>query len=168
MRVPSNPLRGELTSVRPATDADAELLVRWHADPEVARYWDNETFTHKQMRARLARPDVDPYIIEASDEPIGYLQAWFGDAPNEAGLDMFLVPTARGHGFGADAARVLATYLLRETEQNSLTVDPYLSNERAIRAWQKAGFRAIEERRPDVDHAETWLLMRIDVMSGTA
>lgn len=167
MRVPSSPLRGELTSVRPATDADAELLVRWHRDPEIARYWDNETFTHEEMRARLARPDVDPYIIEAHGEPIGYLQAWFGDAPSDAGLDMFLVPTARGHGFGPDAARALATYLLQETGRNRLTVDPYLSNKRAIRAWQEAGFRPIEERRPDVDHTETWLLMMTEVRSAT-
>lgn len=59
MRVPASPLQGKLTSVRPATDADTDLLVGWHRDPEIARYWDNETFTHEEMRARLARPDAD-------------------------------------------------------------------------------------------------------------
>ena len=39
-------VRGALTTVRPATDADADLLVEWHADPDVSRYWDDETFTH--------------------------------------------------------------------------------------------------------------------------
>jgi aminoglycoside 6'-N-acetyltransferase len=145
--------------VRPATDADTELLVSWHRDPEIARYWDNETFTHEEMRARLARQDVDPYIVEADGEPIGYLQAWFGDVPEDAGLDMFLVPGARGRGFGPDAARALATYLLQEARRDLLTVDPYLSNARAIRAWRKAGFRPIEERQPDADHAEAWLFM---------
>jgi aminoglycoside 6'-N-acetyltransferase len=145
--------------VRPATDADTELLVSWHRDPEIARYWDNETFTHEEMRARLARQDVDPYIVEADGEPIGYLQAWFGDVPEDAGLDMFLVPGARGRGFGPDAARALATYLLQDARRDLLTVDPYLSNARAIRAWRKAGFRPIEERQPDADHAEAWLFM---------
>jgi aminoglycoside 6'-N-acetyltransferase len=159
MRVPSSPVRGELTSVRPATDADADLLVSWHRDPEIARYWDNETFTHDEMRARLARREVDPYVIEADCEPIGYLQVWFGHAPGQAGLDMFLVPAARGRGFGPDSARALAHYLLHETRLNRLTVDPYLSNTRAVRAWQKAGFRPVEKRPPDADHSETWLLM---------
>ena len=92
MRVPPIPLRGELTSVRPATDADAELLVSWHDDPDVARYWDDKTFTHEQMLARLARPDVDPYIIEADGEPIGYLQAWFGKPSTDAGLECSSFP----------------------------------------------------------------------------
>jgi aminoglycoside 6'-N-acetyltransferase len=166
MIVPPRPVLGELTSVRPATGADADLLVRWHRDPEVARYWDNETFTHEQMRVRLARRDVHPYIIEAACEPIGYLQVWFADAPGDAGLDMFLIPAARGRGFGPDAARAVANYLLRETDRNRLTVDPYLSNARAIRAWQKAGFRPVEQRPPDVDHTETWLLMTAELTSS--
>ena len=37
-------------SVRPATDADVDRLVGWHADPEVSRYWDRETFTAEEMR----------------------------------------------------------------------------------------------------------------------
>jgi aminoglycoside 6'-N-acetyltransferase len=166
MRVPPIPLRGELTAVRPATDADAELLVSWHDDPDVARYWDDKTFTHEQMLARLARPDVDPYIIEADGEPIGYLQAWFGKPSTDAGLDMFLVPAARGRGLGPDAARTLATYLLQEAEPNRLTVDPYLWNKPAIHAWRKAGFRPVEERPPDGDHAEGWLLMTTEVKTA--
>ena len=41
-----------------------------------------------------------------------------------------------------------------------MTVDPYLWNERAIRAWQRAGFIALEEREPDDEwHTARWLLM---------
>ena len=69
-------LRGSLTEVRRATEDDVELLVAWHADPDVARYWDGETFTPDDMRARLARPDVDAYVVEAEGRPVGYLQAW--------------------------------------------------------------------------------------------
>jgi aminoglycoside 6'-N-acetyltransferase len=166
MPVPPLPLPGELTSVRAATDADAELLVSWHEDPDVARYWDGKTFTHEQMLARLARPHVDPYIIEADGRPIGYLQAWFGTASTDAGLDMFLVPEARGRGLGPDAARTLATYLLQEVEPNRLTVDPYLWNSRAIRAWKKAGFRPVEDRPPDDDHTAAWLLMTTEVKTA--
>jgi hypothetical protein len=40
-----------LLSYRAATEADVRLLVGWHADPEVSRYWDDETFTDDEMRA---------------------------------------------------------------------------------------------------------------------
>jgi RimJ/RimL family protein N-acetyltransferase len=57
-------IRGELTVVRPATEGDVDMLVAWHADPEVERFWDWESYTPEQMRARLARGDVDPDVVE--------------------------------------------------------------------------------------------------------
>ena len=153
-------LRGALTVVRPAGEADVDLLVRWHADPEIARYWDDETFTAEEIRERLARAEVDPWIVEAGGEPVGYLQSWWEeDEPRRGGLDGYLVPGARGRGLMPDAARTLAQKLLADGWQY-VTVDPYAWNERAIRAWRKAGF--VEESRPaaDVDHRDEWVLMR--------
>ena len=134
------------------------MLVAWHADPEVARFWDWESFTPEQMRTELARPDVDPYIVERDGAPIGYLQAWRGD-DGCGGLDMFLVPGARGARAGPDAARALATYLRDEQGWSGVTVDPYVWNDAAIRAWERAGFVAVEERPADEEHTSRWLLM---------
>jgi aminoglycoside 6'-N-acetyltransferase len=166
MRVPDAPLHGVFTEIRAATPDDVDLLVGWHADPEVARYWDGETFTHDEMLLRIAAADVDPYVVQEDGEPIGYLQAWFGDeAPDDAGLDMFLIPAARGRGRGPDAASALARWLLTSGKRRRLTVDPSLSNERAVRSWMKAGFRPVEKREPDHEHAEPWLLMAADKTS---
>jgi aminoglycoside 6'-N-acetyltransferase len=138
---------------------DADLLVEWHADPEIARYWDNEQFTRDEMLMRLASPEVDAFIVEAEEKPVGYLQAWFDtEQPGRCGLDMFLVPSARGRGLGPDAARTLATYL-STTGQTCVTVDPYRSNGVAIRAWTKAGFEEVEEHERDSEHSEPWVLM---------
>ena len=148
---------GALTTLRRATDADADLLVEWHADPEVSRYWDDETFMREEMLERLRRPDVDAFIVEAGGEPVGYLQSWReGDA---GGLDMFLIPDARGRGLGPDSARALARHLRDERGWTRVTVDPYTSNERAIRAWRRAGFVDQEERPADEEHQAPWLLM---------
>ena len=149
-------LRGELTEVRPATGEDVELLVAWHADPEVARYWDGKTYTAEEMRSRLARPDVDAYIVEAEGRPVGYLQAWREGAGG--GLDMFLIADARGQGLGSDAARALAT-ALRAEGWTRITVDPYVWNERAIAAWKRAGFETVERRPGGDEHTADWLLM---------
>jgi hypothetical protein len=46
--------------------------LRVAADPDVARSSDDETFTHDELRARLAR---DSWIVETPDgEPVGSLQ----------------------------------------------------------------------------------------------
>ena len=47
------------TTLRRASDDDVDRLVAWHADPDVSRYWDDETFTRARV-PRAARP-VDPY-----------------------------------------------------------------------------------------------------------
>ena len=151
-------IRGELTVVRPATEADVDMLVAWHADPEVARFWDGETFSREEMHERLARREVDHYIVERREAPIGYVQAWRG-GDGGGGLDMFLVPDARGAGSGPDAARALAKYLGDVKGWARVTVDPYVWNDAAVRAWRRAGFVVIEERPPDEEHTSRWLLM---------
>ncbi len=144
--------------MRPASADDVDLLVRWHADPDVSRYWDDETFTHEEMEALLARPDVDAYVVEAAGEPVGYVQAWRG-GDGGGGLDMFLIPPARGRALGPDAAHALALHLLEVESWTRVTVDPYRWNEPAVRAWRRAGFEPVEEREPDEEHTAPWLLM---------
>ena len=144
--------------MRDATTGDVDRLVSWHSDPEVARFWDDETFTPEEMSERLVRADVEAWIVEADGVAVGYLQVW-GDGRDEGGLDMFLVPAARGRGLGPDAARAVAFHLRSERGWSRVTVDPYLWNGVAMRAWRRAGFRDVEEREPDSDHTARWLLM---------
>ena len=148
-------VRGRLTSLRRATPADVDRLVAWHADPDVARYWDDETFTHEEMAERLARDDVDAWIVETADgEAVGYLQT------HPTGLDMFLAPGARGRGLGPDAARTMAEHLLASGTHVRVTVDPYAWNEAAVRAWARAGFVEVSRGHPpDADHSAEWILM---------
>jgi RimJ/RimL family protein N-acetyltransferase len=70
------PVHGRMTQLRVAAADDVERLVAWHADPDVARFWDGETFTPAEMSERLERPDVEAWIVEADGVPVGYLQVW--------------------------------------------------------------------------------------------
>ena len=150
-------VRGERTVIRVADEGDADLLVALHADPEVARYWDDERFTHDQMLERLRRPQVEAFVVEVDEKPVGYLQVW--QSGDGGGIDMFLEPGARGCGLGPDAARAVARHLRDERGWRRVTVDPYLWNDGAIRAWRNAGFRDVGEREPDEEHSARWLLM---------
>ena len=153
----SRKLCGDRTVIRAAEERDADLLAAWHDDPEVARYWDDERFTPDEMLDRLRRGEVESFIVEADAKPIGYLQVWAeGDG---GGIDMFLVPGARGLGLGPDAARAVARHLRDGRGWRRVTVDPYLWNEGAIRAWRRAGFRDVDEHEPDEEHTARWLLM---------
>ena len=92
------------------------------------------------MLERLHRGLVDGWIVETEGEPVGYLQSWWeDDEPRRGGLDGFLTPGARGRGLMPDAARALAQSL-HDAGWQYVTVDPYVWNDVAIRAWAKAGF----------------------------
>ena len=146
-------VRGRLTSLRRADAGDAGRLVAWHADPEVARYWDDETFTRAEMEERLGRDDVEAWIVEERGEPVGFLQI------HPDGLDMFLIPDVRGRGLGPDAARAMAEHLIGERGRTRVTVDPYAWNEGAVRAWERAGFAEVSRHEADDGHTAPWILM---------
>jgi aminoglycoside 6'-N-acetyltransferase len=146
-------VHGRLTTLRPAGLDDVDRLVAWHADPEVARYWDDETFTHAEMADRLAREDVEAWIVEEAGAPVGLLQV------HAEGLDMFLIPGARRRGLGPDAARAMTEHLLHERGRERVAVDPYAWNQGAVRAWERAGFVEISRHEPDDEHTAPWILM---------
>ena len=146
-------VRGRLTTLRRARADDVDRLVAWHADPEVARYWDSETFARAEMEERLLRPDVEAWIVEEQGEPVGYLQV------HPDGLDMFLVPSARGRGLGPDAARAMARHLIRDRGRERVTVDPYAWNEGAIRAWERAGFVEVSRHDAGGEYSAPWILL---------
>jgi aminoglycoside 6'-N-acetyltransferase len=146
-------VRGRLTSLRPAGAGDVDRLVAWHADPDVSYYWDGETFTRAEMEERLRRDDVEAWIVEERGQPVGYLQV------HSEGLDMFLIPAARGRGLGPDAARAMTEHLLRARGRERVTVDPYAWNERAVSAWERAGFVEVSRHDADEEHTAPWILM---------
>jgi aminoglycoside 6'-N-acetyltransferase len=146
-------VRGRLTSLRPAGAGDVDRLVAWHADPDVSYYWDGETFTRAEMEERLRRDDVEAWIVEERGQPVGYLQV------HSEGLDMFLIPAARGRGLGPDAARAMTEHLLRARGRERVTVDPYAWNERAVSAWERAGFVEVSRHDADVEHTAPWILL---------
>ena len=144
-------IRGERTSLRPATDDDLDLLAGWLADPDVYRWWEGRPLSREEVADLYTgrrRPEVEPFVIEADGVPVGYLQCWQG-TETSGGIDLFLVPEARGRGLGPDAARAASTFLLEERGWTEVTVDPVVDNVRAIRAFERAGFSPASEEFDD-------------------
>ena len=60
-----------------------------------------------------------------------------------AGIDIFLASECHGQGLGADAVRTLARHLFGERGHHRVTIDPAAANERAIRCYERVGFRRV-------------------------
>ncbi|MBA2461464.1 MAG: GNAT family N-acetyltransferase [Actinobacteria bacterium] len=58
-------------------------------------------------------------------------------------MDLFLGTAFQDRGLGTDAVRTMARYLIEGRGHHRLTIDPAARNERAIRCYEKAGFRRV-------------------------
>ena len=138
-------LRGDLVVLRPLAEADAERIVELGADPEVARWWPGLTPEHVGEKARGKDEGVTVFAVVADGEVAGMIQYHEETEPDyrHAGIDIFLGTPYHGRGLGTDAVRTLARHLLDDRGHHRLTIDPAADNARAIRVYEKAGFKPV-------------------------
>jgi aminoglycoside 6'-N-acetyltransferase len=60
-----------------------------------------------------------------------------------AQIDIALQTTAQGKGLGSDAIRILARHLIEKRGHHRLTIDPAAHNLRAIKAYERVGFKPV-------------------------
>jgi aminoglycoside 6'-N-acetyltransferase len=148
-------LRGDRVLLRPVSAADGDRLLEILREPEVARWWG--VHDAERVREDLIEPtDEVAYGIESGGELIGAIIYSEEPTPEyrHAGLDIFLTTDRHSQGLGSEALRLLARYLFDERGHHRLTIDPAAANERAIRAYERVGFRPVGvmrqyERGPD-------------------
>jgi aminoglycoside 6'-N-acetyltransferase len=154
MRPADHPtLRGERVVLRPVVDADRPRLRAILAEPEVARWWGLSSVT--AAPAEAADDEVELAIVLGADL-VGAIQYSEENEPDyrHAGVDIYLTTAVQGQGLGPDAIRTLARFLFEQRGHHRLTIDPAVSNGRAIAAYAKVGFRPVGimrqyERGPD-------------------
>lgn len=138
--------------------SDLPALVHLFAVPEVAAWWPGEN--EPRLRARLdgAEEGVG-LIIEVDDALIGFVQ-YFEEADPEyrhASIDIVLHPGWCNRGLGTDALRTLARHLFDDLGHHRITIDPAVSNARAIASYRKVGFRDVGVmRRYERANDGTW------------
>ena len=118
----------------------------------------------------VERTDRDNFVVMDDDEAVGYLQFYnvhpkwmdaYGfshdEAPSVFGMDLFIGDAeAWGKGMGSAFVAGAAEYLVRERGASRIFVDPYVWNVRAIRAYEKAGFRKVRLVPEKELHEGTW------------
>jgi len=138
-------LDGVLTRLIPTTEDDVDLLAQWFASPDFVEHWGGVPISRDEVAEKYVgrrRPRVESFLVLAQGTPVGYAQYWHAGVA-EGGIDMVLAPEARGRALGPDAARALLAHLGGNLGWRRVTVDPVRGNVRAVRAWEKAGFRQV-------------------------
>jgi RimJ/RimL family protein N-acetyltransferase len=139
-------------SLRAATNADWDLIRSWLADPSIEDWWGPKSATEPEVNMAMSSPSALCKIIEADGVPVGYAHAidatvWGAELPEELepgtwDLDLFVASeNHRGVGIGQRALAQLKDEVFQTTMAVAVCVFPSVRNERAVRAYEKAGFR---------------------------
>ncbi len=172
-----------------ATEEDLSQLLAWRREPHVAAVWDED----EEHGADMTLEDIaeaygaqteggeDPtasFFILLEDRPLGYVQwhrwaayaeearemGWDPD-PGSWGIDIFIGdPAELGKGIGPRAVDLVCRHLFSVEGASDVTLVAAAENERAIRAYEKAGMTKAQ-RVLDVDRRggvriESWLMRR--------
>jgi aminoglycoside 6'-N-acetyltransferase len=135
---------------RAVSAADLPMLTRWLRTPTVARWWGDPRREIALLREDLHEPRMTMQIVSFRGRPFAYLQhyeidAWpqrhFAALPRGTrAIDTFIgEPTMLGRGHGARYLRLAASLLLHRGGR-LVAIDPDLDNQRARRAYRRAGF----------------------------
>jgi|SRR5579883_869897 len=135
----------------PMSAADLPMVRGWLALPHVAQWWGDPDQQFALVSGDLHEAAMDQYIVRLDGRPFAYLQCYdprvwpeggLGEHPaGTRGIDQFIGEAdmiAAGHGSGL--IRRFTDRLLQANVPRVIT-DPSPENGRAIRAYEKAGFR---------------------------
>jgi len=146
-------LEDRLVRLAPLRDGDAEALFRWINDRDLvvlnAPFKPVGWHEHRGWFERIrTAPDVEIFGIlrREDDRLIGSCQLNRIDAERRrCSLQIRIGERdAWGKGYGTEAVRLLVDHAFEELGLQQVELEVFAHNERAIRAYKKAGFR---ERR---------------------
>lgn len=159
-------MAGEISFVR-LKRADLPLMHRWLNNPKVAEWYgvgdDNHGFPAlDEVIAEYEenfRPDPKnhAFLLHLDGRPVGYIQCYrVGDYPDYAkeldvdpdgwAIDIFVgEDDVRERGVGSQAVeQLLQEYVFSRPEVKTCYICPDPENKRAVRAYEKAGFRYLK------------------------
>lgn len=161
-----------------AADDDYALMARWLSDERVLACYEGRDKPHSMALVRekygpraLQDENVTPCIMQVERRPIGYMQYYpadveeysFEEHGNVYAIDLFIgEPDLWGQGIGTAFVRLLLRYLFEQVGADWVILDPHVDNPRALRAYEKAGFRKIKILREHEIHegkkVDSWLM----------
>ncbi|MDF1610486.1 GNAT family N-acetyltransferase [Hoeflea sp. YIM 152468] len=170
----SKPARIEF---RPVTADDFPLLETWLNAPHWRAWWGEPETELGYIRAMVEGRDATrPFVFLVDGSATGYIQSWcvrdqlkepwLSKAPwlkqvppNSIGVDMGIGDASDlSKGVGSAVLKAFAGRLRAQGHENIL-IDPDITNTRAIRAYEKAGFAPLIVSRESSDHENAAVLI---------
>ncbi len=144
-------LKGRRVFLRPVKTTDAPIIQNWHNDPElrkVARAGERPTtLKHEKQDIRAAYESKDEVYLmvvkKINNKEIGFVRgSWLTSSSRNVWLRMTIGDKqAWGKNYATDALRCFLEWLFYEQNVHRVTCETYATNRRAIRFFEKMGFK---------------------------
>ncbi len=140
----------------PITVDDRAMLKTWLSTPDAQEWWGDPDHELRLIYDGEESGESRGYIAHNDDGPFAYIQNWPCAAqpaevvakepwvgrqmPGTLGVDITIGrPDLIGKGLGSATVRAFCAKLFAEGAKR-LVIDPDITNQRAVRAYEKAGF----------------------------
>jgi RimJ/RimL family protein N-acetyltransferase len=136
------------TTLRPFREDDLPLLDVLFNDPAGSEpySWYGWIDPHQLRRQWHEGKFIEEHggrlVVDHGGERVGVV-SWFRQRLRQSqywNIGISLLPEARGHGYGAEAQRLLVEYLFRHTTAHRIEAETETGNVAEQRALEKAGF----------------------------
>ncbi|XKE94664.1 acetyltransferase [Metaplanococcus flavidus] len=159
--------------IRRMSHGDLELMTKWLNTKEVLEFFGDPAAPPSagQLREKYGpringAVAVEPYIAETAGKPFAFMQCCrltdedykiYGYSIEETiyGIDQFIgEPELFGKGYGTQMVTEFLSFIFNERGADVVTVDPELTNPRAIRCYEKCDFQKVKQ----IDGERKWLM----------
>ena len=155
-------IKKDKIGLRLLEDNDKTLLLKWLTDERILNFWEGKSSVFDLDRVTekyYSEEDVEIIrtIIEYDGKSIGYVQMYKlnDELLNEYeypvtdkvvyGIDQFIgEPEYWDKGIGTKFMKLVLQYLTKEKNADIIILDPHADNPRAIRCYEKVGFKKIK------------------------
>ncbi|MDF2628966.1 MAG: family N-acetyltransferase [Symbiobacteriaceae bacterium] len=144
------------------TPEDVAVMAKWLSDPRVLEFYEGRDNPHDEQKIREefiegnAGSEETLCIFEWEGRPVGYVQFYpvvgedLGNyecepGPLTYGVDLFIgEPEFWGRSIGTALLRLVLEHLVHGCGAGRVVIDPVVTNARAIRSYEKCGFRKVK------------------------
>lgn len=167
-------------TIRPMQDElfDYKLMTKWLSDPKVYEFVhgkpkDLEWVKNKYSPRIQKKENINACFIEFKKQPIGYVQYFdikkyekdyvMQNTKDVWAIDIWIgEPDFWEKGIGSKTVKLLVDYIFKNHMAKKIIIDPHTDNPRAIRAYEKAGFKKVRILKNHEDYKDTkvdaWLM----------
>lgn len=147
--------------VRLLEQTDSSLLAKWLSDPLVLEFYEgrDNPFDLEKVQEKFYNDEngLVRCIVEYDQTPIGYIQFYQVDSDERKlygydetsevlyGMDQFIgESTYWNKGIGTLLVKSTVEFLVEQYQAERVVMDPQTCNERAIRCYEKCGFKKVK------------------------